>query len=89
MLTVIFTLRLPDGAVITAKAKALSPVNRVGIEWTGPKELLGAVPIRTDVPFLEFVFRRAEEELGAELTIAREGRYDLELDADAGPGTMP
>jgi hypothetical protein len=76
MLTIKCNLKFADGAVVTGELTAESPEDQYAVRYTGPVERLPRKLETSDAGFLEFFFKKAATESGAEVSIEYQGEFD-------------
>lgn len=77
MLTITCELKFKDGTKVTGRIQANSPDAEYPVMWSGAwLELRPAAPHRSDVGFLEFLFKGWAAQLGATVSVLKEGEYD-------------
>ncbi len=77
MKTLRCTIKLPDGAILAARAASNSPQADVSIEFSGAIDRLGVLAEKGTMEFLEWFLRERAVQLCASLEIATEGHYDF------------
>ena len=76
MLRLKCTLRFPDGQIVTASVESDSAEGERLVTYTGPVQRLWNRFEKADAGFLEWYFRAQAPQLGAELSVEREGEFE-------------